>query len=487
MTTDKDDCSKEERSSLLSLNGDEKSSMFSSAQLVVNTEDEKAENIGLENRESKNEEEEDEEDDNGSTHSGSTESLFTGSLHIDIEITPWDSDIARPVDIQLGEEEWGTRLQPIEGGMRPETWETNIANIAKRSEGDALGVEEWNTRIRDFSEDLDLHEDWSSTIAEQLSNLQLHQGWATTLNAMQRVEEEKNRWTSKLKKIREDGGDTKDKWSSKFSKISTKDAEKDDWQFNLTRKMRNEGTGGDWSSRFNSIEEDKEEGEERKWTSRFAEILLRSADRDTHWQTKFQNIAQHDDELDAWPTTFNEISPPGEDEEQQWSSKFLKISEDEDLREGWDTKFLDIDKTVAEDDTWEVNMQDVPDNPRQPADWSTAFNGIHDSEDNVLWDTSFNAIGDTTAEERNAWECKFMMADLEDMGRESWETNDNQILADAEGRELEWEMQINNVTTGEDGGDWIEDGGDGEIESYLNQKDQISSNTVRRNNPGYNP
>merc|ERR1712168_1371024 len=47
----------------------------------------------------------------------SVNSVFRGALEVDVLEIPWESDINRVVDVQTGEAEWETNINPVEGGL----------------------------------------------------------------------------------------------------------------------------------------------------------------------------------------------------------------------------------------------------------------------------------------------------------------------------------------------------------------------------------
>ena len=52
----------------------------------------------------------------GGEDSDSVHSVFCGALDVNVVDIPWQTDIERVVDIQRGENQWQTNINPVDGG-----------------------------------------------------------------------------------------------------------------------------------------------------------------------------------------------------------------------------------------------------------------------------------------------------------------------------------------------------------------------------------
>lgn len=365
-------------------------------------------------------------------------SVFRGGLDVDVLEIPWESDINRRVDIQIGEAEWATSINAVEGGLRVDEWGTEIIEISKGD--DKFGPDTWSTAIHELPSDENLHEEWGTEIAERMTNLDTPINWSTKFNSIEKVNQRKSIWTTVFRKIQNRVA-VADQWTTKFNSIGT-DADahvrKAEWRFKMPKRMTNLSEQSDWNTRINRTEGSTSSD---TWANKFNEMLLQCDDRQTHWNTKFLDIRKDADDLDkpnTWDTTFKEIAPRDEGEPEIWDTTIYSISEEKDLPEHWNTKFTDIDRPV--DESWSIEIEDVPDNFREPADWTTGFHRIENHEDNALWDTLFNGlVRDDLA--LRTWTTDLKTADISDIGREEWETNNNPI----DEAETEWDISVNPI------------------------------------------
>lgn len=364
-------------------------------------------------------------------------SEFRGSLGIDVDTGDWFSDINVQLDLQLGRDEWETKLPEVEGEATLEDWETTILDIADSK----ASKEDWTTSFQDIS-NLNHKEDrekWSSVLPEKFVNTETPRHWSTKITEIEKIDQSGNRWSTFFNKIRENVTN-KNEWKTKFNTIGKNTVNKDEWTFKLPNEFTSRASKRDWRTKINKTGDVTSSLD--KWKYRSSEMLVTSDDRTTQWNTAFKDIEKHVENINEWKSRLSKISPLFE--EGTWSFHFADCSDDIGSPEDWDVKFIDIEKNENEDLNWSIKMNDVPDSYREVEDWETSFKDIEevDAQEN-RWDTKFNDIlpnGDESA----LWTNKFLTTDITDMNRETWESSFNDILPN-ENTELDWEVSVNAI------------------------------------------